>query len=82
MGTMASKKTTRTRVVGTTNIVESLNKGGMAEVFYGIQQPLNRAVAVKVMLPEIADGDDDAEARFVREAQALAALQHPNIASI
>lgn len=54
--------------------------GGMAAVYEAIQKPLNRRVAVKILHPtEIEAGRRD---YFLREANAVAALRHPNIISI
>ncbi|MFT7700292.1 MAG: serine/threonine protein kinase, partial [Candidatus Krumholzibacteriia bacterium] len=62
-------------------ITASIGKGGMGEVFRARDTKLNRDVAVKILPPELS-GDDEREARFQREARALAALQHPNVASV
>jgi serine/threonine-protein kinase len=58
-----------------------LGQGGMARVFKSQDRVLNRAVAVKVLSPQFA-GDEQFVARFRREAQAAAALNHPNIVSV
>ena len=58
-----------------------LGQGGMARVFKARDRVLNRAVAVKVLSPQFA-GDEQFVARFRREAQAAAALNHPNIVSV
>jgi eukaryotic-like serine/threonine-protein kinase len=58
-----------------------LGKGGMAEVFLARDLQLDRAVAVKVLFPEFAT-DPSFVARFRREAQAAANLNHPNIVSV
>lgn len=72
---------TRTRVIGTTRLIEPVGKGGMAEVFRGIQETLQREVAIKVMLPDLKK-DREAVTRFRREALALAGLHHENIVAI
>ncbi len=51
----------------------------MGEVYRGRDTALQRDVAIKV-LPALVDQDADRLARFTREAQALAALNHPHIA--
>ena len=53
----------------------------MGEVYRARDSKLNRDVAIKVLLPAVAN-DLDRLARFSREAQVLASLNHPNIASI
>ena len=53
----------------------------MGEVYRARDTKLNRDVAIKV-LPDAIAGDADRLARFQREAEVLAALNHPNIAQI
>src|SRR5215467_11399372 len=62
-------------------IVSKLGEGGMGEVWRATDTKLGRDVAMKV-LPEAFAQDADRLARFTREAQVLAALNHPNIAAI
>src|SRR3974377_1255345 len=62
-------------------IKSKLGEGGMGEVWRAIDTKLGREVAIKV-LPEAFAQDADRMARFTREAQVLASLNHPNIASI
>src|SRR5215469_8116031 len=62
-------------------IVSKLGEGGMGEVWRATDTKLNRHVAVKI-LPETLAQDPDRMARFTREAQVLASLNHPNIAAI
>jgi Tol biopolymer transport system component len=62
-------------------ILELLGAGGMGEVYRGRDRKLGRDVAVKA-LPEVFAHDGDRVARFEREAQVLASLNHPNIAVI
>jgi serine/threonine protein kinase len=67
--------------VGPYEIVGPLGAGGMGEVYRAKDTKLKREVAVKV-LPEVFAGDAGRMARFQREAEVLAALNHPNIAQI
>jgi serine/threonine protein kinase len=67
--------------VGPYEIVSLLGAGGMGEVYRARDAHLNRDVAIKV-LPESVAADPDRLARFVREAQTLGALNHPNIAQL
>src|SRR5262245_32129037 len=62
-------------------IVSKLGEGGMGEVWRATDTRLNRDVAIK-FLPESFASDDGRLARFAREAQVLASLNHPNIAAI
>ena len=62
-------------------ILELIGQGGMGCVFKARQPQLNRIVALKI-LPEALGRDPAFTARFTREAQALAALNHPNIVTI
>ena len=62
-------------------ILEKLGRGGMGEVYRALDKNLGRQVAIKV-LPEEFSKDKERMARFEREAKLLAALNHPNIASI
>jgi len=68
-------------LVGPYEIVSPLGVGGMGEVYRARDSKLNREVALKILPPTLAD-DPDRLARFRREAQVLAALNHPNIAHI
>ena len=67
--------------LGCYEILGTLGAGGMGEVYRARDTRLNRDVAVKV-LPELFAADPDRLARFEREAQAIAALSHPNILAI
>jgi serine/threonine-protein kinase len=67
--------------LGPYEIVNALGAGGMGEVYRARDTKLNRDVAIKV-LPDAFGQDVARLARFTREAQTLAALNHPNIAHI
>lgn len=67
--------------VGPYEVVSLLGSGGMGEVYRAHDGKLNRAVALKILPPPFAV-DADRLARFKREAQVLASLNHPNIAAI
>src|SRR5580704_14302189 len=67
--------------LGHYEILSLLGKGGMGEVYRGCDTKLKRDVAIKV-LPEAFAKDPERMARFQREAEVLASLNHPNIAAI
>jgi Tol biopolymer transport system component len=67
--------------LGPYEVVSPLGAGGMGEVYRAHDTKLNRDVAIKV-LPEAVASDRERLARFEREAQVLAALNHPHIAHI
>src|SRR5258706_5271258 len=67
--------------LGLYEIVSPLGIGGMGEVYRAHDTKLNRDVAIKVVLPSVANNQERL-ARFGREAQVLASLNHPNIAHI
>jgi TolB-like protein/tetratricopeptide (TPR) repeat protein len=67
--------------LGPYEIAGPLGTGGMGEVYRARDSQLNRDVALKV-LPELSALDPDRLARFRREAQVLASLNHPNIGAI
>ncbi len=67
--------------LGPYEVLSPLGKGGMGEVFRARDAKLNRDVAIKV-LPSALAQDSTRVARFRREAQLLASLNHPNIAAI
>jgi dipeptidyl aminopeptidase/acylaminoacyl peptidase len=67
--------------LGPYEVTALIGQGGMGEVYRATDTNLKRAVAIKV-LPEAVAGDAERLARFQREAEVLASLNHPNIASI
>jgi tetratricopeptide (TPR) repeat protein/predicted Ser/Thr protein kinase len=62
-------------------IAEEISRGGMGVVYRAIDLRLNREVALKI-LPEDVTRDVDRKRRFITEAQAASALEHPHIAVI
>jgi serine/threonine-protein kinase len=67
--------------IGPYEIVSLLGEGGMGQVYRGRDPRLGREVAIKVLTQDSAR-DDEALARFEREARAVASLSHPNILAI
>ena len=63
------------------HVTALIGEGGMGQVYQATDTTLNRQVALKI-LPEAFAADPDRLARFQREAQVLASLNHPNIAAI
>ena len=68
-------------LLGVYEVVALLGEGGMGQVYRARDTTLNRDVALKILTEAVA-ADPDRLARFTREAQTLAALNHPNIAHI
>ena len=69
------------QTIGSHQVVAKLGEGGMGEVYRARDAKLNRDVAIKV-LPAALAADPHRRARLEREAQALAALNHPHIAHV
>ena len=67
--------------LGHYDVTALLGEGGMGQVWQATDTQLNRQVALKI-LPDAFAADPDRLARFTREAQILARLNHPNIAQI
>ena len=67
--------------LGHYDVTALIGEGGMGQVYQATDIKLNRQVALKI-LPEAFADDPDRLARFQREAQVLASLNHPNIAAI
>jgi len=67
--------------IGAFQIRGLLGRGGMGRVYDALQEDPRRSVALKVLLAEVGD-DEGSEERFRREADALARLSHPGIATI
>ncbi len=68
-------------LLGPYEIVSAIGAGGMGEVYEARDNKLGRNIAIKV-LPEAFAHDSERLVRFEREARMLAALNHPNIATI
>ena len=67
--------------LGPYTIVSQLGSGGMGVVYEGRDPRLKRTVAIKLLPPDLTK-DDTAKQRFLQEAQAASALDHPNIYTI
>ncbi len=67
--------------LGVYEVSALIGEGGMGQVWQATDTQLNRQVALKI-LPDAFAADPDRLARFTREAQILASLNHPNIAAI
>ncbi len=79
--TLAVTVLSKGTVIGHYRIVEKIGAGGMGEVYLAEDTELNRKVALKFLSPHLCQ-DADCRARFKREAQAAAKLNHPNIVTI
>lgn len=66
-------------IAGRYSVRKCIGQGGMGVVYLARQDALDRDVVLKVVR---ADGDDDSEARFQREARSLSRLSHPNVVQI
>src|SRR5437762_557998 len=69
------------QTLGNFQVLSVVGRGGMGEVYRARDTKLKREVAIKI-LPEEFSRDPDRIARFQREAEVLASLNHPNIAAI
>ena len=67
--------------IGLYEVLEAIGRGGMGVVLRAFDPKLNRIVAVKALLPELAS-NPTSRRRFLREAQAAAAISHPHVVSI
>jgi len=68
------------RKLGKYHIVEALGRGGMGTVYKGVDETLDREVAIKILNPDLMDAET--VERFRREAITLAKLNHPRIAHV
>jgi serine/threonine protein kinase len=67
--------------IGSYEVISQLGAGGMGEVYRARDSKLKREAAIKVLPADVAD-DGERLARFQREAEVLASLNHPNIAQV
>ncbi len=70
-----------TQLISHYRILDKLGKGGMSEVYLAEDTKLDRKVAIKFLLPEFISNDRSRK-RLIREAKAIASLDHPNICAI
>jgi serine/threonine protein kinase len=68
-------------IINQYKIISSIGKGGMGEVYLAEDTKLNRKVAIKFLNEEFSQ-DADKLNRFIQEAKAASALNHPNILSV
>jgi eukaryotic-like serine/threonine-protein kinase len=69
------------QLLGHYRVLELLGRGGMGVVYRALDARLDRVVALKVLQPDTTS-DVDRTRRFVREAKAASALNHPNIVTV
>ncbi len=85
-GEAPRKKVRKDRLVGQLlagkyKIIKKIGEGGMGSVYIATQEPIDRKVAVKVLLGKLAE-DEIAVKRFEQEARAISKMQHPNTVTI
>ncbi|HSK01816.1 MAG TPA: serine/threonine-protein kinase [Kofleriaceae bacterium] len=78
LGASGAHRMLGTVVLGQYELVDVLGQGGMSVVFKGRHNLTNQEVALKILPPELA-AHSQVKSRFLEEAKALAALDHPNI---
>jgi serine/threonine-protein kinase len=66
---------------GRYQLIEMIGTGGMSDVYRGIDQKLNREVAIKILRKDLAE-DPTFLSRFKKEAQAAGGLNHPGIVAV
>ena len=69
------------RSLGPYEVIEKIGAGGMGEVYLARDCVFDRKVALKV-LPQVVTSDNQAKQRFIQEAKAASALNHPHIITI
>ncbi len=70
-----------TRIAGKYKMLKKIGEGGMGSVYIANQEPIDRKVAVKVLLSKLAE-DEVAVKRFEQEARAISRMSHPNTVTI
>jgi serine/threonine-protein kinase len=78
---LASRDAARVRKIGPYRILGELGRGGMATVYRGVHEPLQREVAIKELTSD-SMRDKEAQSSFPREALALANFRHQNIVTL
>ena len=68
-------------LAGKFKILKKIGEGGMGSVYIATQEPIDRKVAIKVLLGKLAE-DEIAVKRFEQEARAISKMQHPNTVTI
>ena len=68
--------------IGRYQIIERVGRGGMGVLYRGIDPVLDREVAIKLMLMDFSEDEEQMRPRFYREARAAAKLQHRNIVTV
>lgn len=71
----------RVEMIGRYRIEGHLGEGAMADVYRGFDPEIGRAIAIKILKPELR-GNPEVAARFLREARAAGALSHANIVTV
>jgi serine/threonine-protein kinase len=69
-------------IIGSTRLLRPLDAGGMGALWVGEDIATKTQVAVKLMLPELADEDPTATGRFDREGKVLAQVKHPHVVTL
>ncbi|HEX2659374.1 MAG TPA: serine/threonine-protein kinase [Polyangia bacterium] len=69
------------QLVGRYRIVRLIGEGGMGAVYEAVHVVLKKRVAVKMLLPQVAQ-NQDARARFLREGEAASRINHPHVVSV
>ena len=81
MEDLFGKRPEATRI-GRFTVLDRLGEGGMGVVYSAYDEQLDRRVAVKVLRWDVVGNDQGARLRLVREAQAMARLDHPNLITV